>query len=198
MPARTSMESQVFDLQNTSSAILRQMSAPGNAAVPQPGPPSAYSDNPGENLTAFLYKAQLSNANFRVPGASDHQLIVCVSSFLNGMALEWFLDLLRRNAVEAIPAENRRLADQRQRAADERANRIRDYPPVDSSGSIRDDLKLRDYLPGMWAEAPFMLPELLSFEAFAQALAAAFPNRRPEASTRAQTPTGPEATISWD
>lgn len=180
------------------------------------GAPSAFSGKPGEAPAPFLYRVQINVLHFRTRFSEDRDQIVYLSSFLEGAALDWFLGLLRRNAVLVVAHENGKRAEQRAKrakeAVDERARlkRLEErarrrgsceyFGTADSTdeGEREPDLKLDEHLPARWAQCPFVLPELKTFEAFAEALTAAFSDHEPETLSRSHTPTESEATLTWD
>ena len=81
--------------------------------------PPRFAGQPGDDPKAFIYKITLevltSRPFLRMDDLKDQlaleqKRIIFASSFLDGPALEWFFDLLARNAAEYIPHENARRA----------------------------------------------------------------------------------------
>ncbi len=101
------MDSDVSHIQSDVARIRSRLDKPVDLNL-QPGLPPTFSGSMGDDLTAFLYKIQLNTTNFRNTKLSSHDMIVYASSFLEGNALAWFLDLAHRNALQAVPACPRR------------------------------------------------------------------------------------------
>lgn len=123
--------------------------------------PPRFSGHPGDDPKAFLYKLTLevltSQPFLRMDNPKDQlaleqKHIIFASSYLEGPALEWFFDLLARNAAEYIPQENVRR--ERLGKGDARSRRL-EYDPE---------------WPMVGITFPFVLDELSSFARWTKAL----------------------------
>jgi hypothetical protein len=169
----------------------------------------SFSGQPGEQVVRFLYKVQLS-INCQSPSFSnEHKMIIYMSSFLHGRALDWFLQLVRRNALAVIAHENALRTQERaerdasrakEQAAQERARQEgRVFQSRFQRGPVaQEDLVLNDNFPAQWTTYDFVLPELARFNAFVDAFAAAFSDCEEVGTSRSQTPTGSDVTLTWD
>ncbi len=124
------------------------LQSPSPVTLPQP---PKFTGLPPERTKHFIYCCSvIAKAEY----ATMRDRIVYTSLFLRGPALDWYMQLLAKNADVYLPVENARLGYH---------DRKLDVDRVDTFGLTT---------------LPFVIPELVAYSAFLDALLAAFPDRR--------------------